>query len=187
MQKILNLLKRNWSLLLLLIIAGTFYYFAVALFSEDSKVNLKIELAKSFMRLVFSALAGGLIKIIFEQHEKNKNKEAVKKEFKHSVLNQIRKVFDNVDRARLIIVAHKSAKTYSEKIQQNIIPSILKPFDIKRSQVDSNNMSDSDLLIQLRINFYHMIAYLQVLANEYRDNDPPISIQQTYQEKIKAL
>jgi hypothetical protein len=178
--------KNNTLLIVLFVLWGFFLGLALFLFirfpDHDSMAG---ELAKASLGISSSAIIGGIIKLIFDRHQEDRLKLEGKKEFKLTVLNQLRKVFDDVDSARLIMEAHKSAKTYSEKMQQNIIPSIVTLYDVKRSLVDSVGIFEEDKLQQLRVNIHYMIAYLQALANEYKKGYLEISNKQFQHEKLK--
>lgn len=177
---------KNYLLLYILFLLGiVFLAGSILLYSIEDTPKWVPELAKSMMGFSFTAIIGGLMKLLFDEYQKIRQYDEKTREFKLNLLNQLRKVFDNVDSARLVMEAHKSAKTYSEKMQLNIIPSIVTLFDIKRSLVDSKEMLDKEKLLQLRINIHYMIAYLQALANEYRDMCPAISNQQFLHEKLK--
>jgi hypothetical protein len=180
---------------------------AIALYSQEEVSKWQEELAKALMGLAITAVAGGFIKFLFDRYQeteedKRKKREEAEedkrkakeieserkekqKQFREELLNHLRKTFDEVDGARLLIEAHKSAKTYSEKMKENIIPVIVSLYDIKRSLVDSVDMIDEINLKSLRINIHYMIAYLQALADEYRDNYPAISNWQYYEEEWK--
>ncbi|WP_273566084.1 hypothetical protein [Maribacter halichondriae] len=119
--------------------------------------------------------------------KKTKKKREKIKKFKAELLYRLQKIYDSVDGARLLIEAHKSAKTYSERIRLNIIPSITALFDIKRNLVGSEDMmkGKEEKLKQLRLYIHYLIAYLQVLADEYKTDYPAISNRQFLHERLK--
>lgn len=183
-------------LAILVAIAVIFLSIAIFIYSKEKPIKWQEELAKALMGLAMTAIIGGFIKFLFdlynekeEQIKKNKEakdeKKRSQKQFSDDLLNHLRKAFDAVDGARLLIEAHKSAKTYGEKMKENIIPVIVSLYDIKRSLVDSVDMIDADKLKSLRINIHYMIAYLQALADEYKENYPAISNWQFYEEEWK--
>lgn len=176
---------KKYLLVVLLALGITLLLCSIALYNYSGSAKWILELAKAMMGLSFTVIFGGIIKLIFDKYQDDKKQEEKSKEFKVGILNQLRKVFDNVDGARLLIEAHKSAKTYSEKMQENIIPSIVTLFDIKRSLVDSGKIMEEEELLQLRLNIHYIIAYLQVLANEYKTDYPSISNKQFLHEKLK--
>ena len=192
--------KNNLKYKILAILVATaiiFLSIAVIIYSNKELLKWQEELAKALMGLAMTAIIGGFIKFLFdlykeEEEQINKDKEAEdekklrKKEFSLDLLNHLRKAFDAVDGARLLIEAHKSAKTYGEKMRENIIPVIVSLYDIKRSLVDSVEMiEDAKRLKSLRINIHYMIAYLQALADEYKEKYPVLSNLQYYEEEWK--
>jgi hypothetical protein len=202
-----KLKSKNKILLFLTVIALILISVSVFLYSKEQPLLWQTELAKAMMGLAMTAIIGGFIKFLFDQNQKreeeikeNKEKEEEIKakqkekedetkrkqnEFRNETLNRLRKIFDDVDGARLLIEAHKSAKTYGDKMRDAIIPSVVALYDIKRSLADSINMMDSEKIRQLRLNMHYMIAYLQALANEYKNEYCEISNIQFYEEEWK--
>ena len=90
-----------------------------------------------------TAIISGFIKYFFDQYQlkqadmreqlvKEEAEKTKQKEFRQETLNHLRKIFDLVDTARLLIEAHKSEKTYCEQMRLALIPSIVSLYDIKR-------------------------------------------------------
>lgn len=178
--------NKHLLLIILFIVGIALLIASIYLFELDATSQKWLpELARALMGLSFGVIFGGIIKLIFDEYQERKKQDEKIKDFKQSVLNQLRKVFDSVDTSRLLMEAHKSAKTYSERMQQDIIPSIVTLFDIKRSLVDSKDIIDKEALQQLRINIHYMIAYIQALANEYKNEYPTLSNKQFLYEKLK--
>jgi hypothetical protein len=113
-------------------------------------------------------------------------KKARVNDLKSELLHRLRDVFEKVDGARQLIEAHRSAKTYSEQIRNNIFPSISVLFDIKRSVADAKDTLEIEDVDKFRVGIHFMAAYLQALANEYKKKYPDISNMQFVHEKIKA-
>ena len=183
-------------LLILFVLGVVILVISIGLYIIETPDKWIPELAKALMGLSFTVIFGGIIKLIFDKYQEEKKKEEKKKDedkikrdkiaaFKSMNVQALRKVFDQVDSARLLIEAHQSAKTYGEKMQQNIYPSIVTLFDIKRGLVDSKDMLEPNNLLQLRVNIHYMIAYLQALANEYKKHYSTISHKQFLHEELK--
>jgi hypothetical protein len=175
---------KNNLLITLSLLAAIFLATSVYLYTIEEQGKWVTEVARSLMNLSFTVIFGGIVKLIFDKYQDDKRANEKIKDFKSSMINQLRNVFDQVDGGRLLIEAHKSAKTYSERIQQDIIPSIVTLFDMKRSLFDSD-YSLEKYHDELRLSLHYMIAYLKALANEYRDKYPAISNKQYQFEKLK--
>src|SRR5688500_10173234 len=175
---------KNNLLITLSLLAAIFLAASVYLYTIEEQGKWVTEVARSLMNLSFTGIFGGIVKLIFDNYKDDKRANEKIKDFKSSMINQLRNVFDQVDGGRLLIEAHKSAKTYSERIQQDIIPSIVTLFDMKRSLFDSE-YSLEKYHDELRLSLHYMIAYLKALANEYRDRYPAISNKQYQFEKLK--
>jgi hypothetical protein len=148
------------------------------------------EFSKSMMGLGTTVIIGGLIKLLVDEYAKNKEKLTKKREFQNELLNRLRKVFDDVDVARLLISAQRSAKTYGELIRNSIIPASVTLYDIKRSLVDSlEDQIEQNKRDELRVNIHYMLAYLRVLIAVYKKSYLQISnlqlLHEAFKEKIK--
>lgn len=176
---------KNNLLAALCILAAIFLTASIYLYTIEEQGKWVTEVARSLMNLSFTVILGGIVKLIFDKYQEDKRADEKTKDFKSSMINQLRNVFDQVDGSRLLIEAHKSARTYSERIQQDIIPSIVTLFDMKRSLFDSDYSLGEKYHDELRLSLHYMIAYLKALANEYRDKYPAISNKQYQFEKLK--
>lgn len=168
------------------------------LITAGSGISWLAELGKSMLGLSMTAIIGGFVKMFID--DRQREKEALEKELqsiklenekresaKKDILDRVRQVFDKVDTSRLLINAHRSAKTYSEQMRSNIIPSIPVLFDIKRTLVGSGGilrLSENEITL-LRIDIHYMVAYLTVLSKEYEENYLYISRLQYFQEAAK--
>ena len=187
MKKIKTFLYTNALLLLLFVLAigmSTVAFVMIRAFGTD-KASWQLEFAKALLSLAMSAIIAGFIRMGFETYQKREAKGKAVKEFKDGLLNDLRSIFDKVDVARLLINAHKSAKTYGQMIRENILPSIVGLYDIKRSLRDAPDLIASDRILQIRVFLHFMIAYLQALVNEYEANYPELSRRQLFEEEIK--
>lgn len=187
-MKPFNKSRIDFFLIGLIILAGvSFYYSNELLIRKDSGLKWYDELGKSLLSLAMTAVVGGIVKLVFDARTKKQTARENIKTLKRDILNRLREVFDNVDTSRLLMAAHRSAKTYGEQLRQNVIASIPKLYDIKRSLVDSEKALglDPDLLILLRVNIHYMIAYLTALSLEYKEGYIEMSNLQYFQEAAK--
>ena len=188
--------SKNKILWILIVIAILLISISIIIYPNDPVQAWQAELAKGIMELGVTAIIGGFIKFLFDQHQqkeiegregekKEEDKKAAQNEFRNELLNRLRKIFDAIDSARLLIEAHKSAKTYGDKMRDSVIPSIVALYDIKRSLADSVDMMEIEKIKHLRLSLHYMIAYLQALANEFKNEYLEISNSQSYEEEWK--
>jgi hypothetical protein len=178
-------ISKNWLLITLFMIGGGIFIAAYLLYTKDENAKWQPEFAKALAGLGMSAIIGGFIKLAFDENQKRSLKEKSRNEFSEELLNRLRKIFDAVDGARLLIVAHKSAKTYGDTMRENIIPSIVQLYDIKRSLKDSKGMMAGDKILRLRIYCHYMIAYMQAMADEFKIEYPDISNTQLLEGELQ--
>jgi hypothetical protein len=141
------------------------------------------EFAKSLLGLGTTAVIGGLVKLVFDWIQIERNEEKEKIETTKQLLDQFRSVHESVEEGKLWMEAQKSPLTYSDKIKENIVPAIAQLFTIKRSIRDGSQL-DSRVINRLRLSILYMIAYLKGLVEEYKRDYLPISNQYYYQQKI---
>lgn len=74
-------------------------------------------LRSSAIALVFVALIGGLVKILLDDFQRVRARRAEQARFVSAVLADLKGVYDRVERARVVIKAHESAKTYGDEMR----------------------------------------------------------------------
>ncbi|MDF2188099.1 hypothetical protein [Paraflavitalea sp. CAU 1676] len=172
-------------LLLLIAIAGGFVALSWVLINHKKSTDWHKEVGEGVLTLGMSVIIGGLVKFFVDSYQEEGRKYTRRKEFRRDLLTRLRGTFDAVDASRLLIKAHRSAKTYGERVRENILPSITTLYDIKRSLVDSQNSVDHHMLAKLRVSLHYMIAYLTALGNEYEEQYRDISNSQFFQEAVQ--
>ena len=150
-----------------------------------SKEDIWEKISDTLLTLGATVVLGGLLKFLLEDYKKERDKEDSIKKFKQDILSQLRNIYDEVELSRLLIESHKSAKTYGERIRQSIIPSKIALYDIKRTLADTTEGIPQKKLEKMRLSVHFMIAYLQSLAQEYKNKYHEISNLQAYQEGVK--
>lgn len=144
------------------------------------------EIAKLLYNIGVTVIIGGLLKIIIDDYQKAKEDQDKKKDFSNELIHRLRNVFDQVELSKTLIVSHKSAKTYGERIREAIMPAYVSLFEIKRSLVDSDKLFKPENILNIRVSIHYMLAYLYCLIDEYQSKYSSLSNKQFYQEGIKA-
>jgi hypothetical protein len=70
--------------------------------------------------LIFAGLLGGLLKVLLDDVAAVKRKREDAAAFVTNVLGDLKSVYDRVARARVLIPAHKSVKTYGDEMRDLI-------------------------------------------------------------------
>lgn len=138
---------------------------------------------------------GGVINFIFEQFKEDEDnikrrlesiRESIerKKASRTKMLALLQNAHDNVELARVLIKSHQSGRTYGEQIRNRIIPSLITLKDFKRRL---EFVEDSELeknSTYLRVSLTYMVAYLNVLKEEFESNYLMISNLQKYKDAM---
>ena len=101
--------------------------------------------------------------------------------FYKNVLDDLKTVYDKVERARLLIEAHRTAKTYGEQMRE-LIGGVVTLHNIKRAL----NPGFPKLEKKIRPCIDAMNLFIKKLLNEYRDNYKRISVLQGIDEAKKS-
>src|SRR4051794_26843932 len=93
---------------------------------------LLIELGKTGASLSLITAIGGLVQWILKDRDSAKEKEKETLNFYRNVLSDFKSVYDKVEKARLLIQAHRTAKTYGEEMRE-LITGVVILHNIKRA------------------------------------------------------
>ncbi len=93
---------------------------ALLLASTLQDVELRKSLYTGAVTLVFAGLLGGMLKILLDDVVATKRKREDDATFVTNVLADLKSVYDRVARARILIPAHKSVKTYGDEMRDLI-------------------------------------------------------------------
>ena len=89
-------------------------------FHADAKSELHKQLISASLALLFGACFGGIVKMLLDQAVAEKRRRDDAAAFVANVLADLKKVYDHVERARLLIPAHRSAKTYGDEMREDV-------------------------------------------------------------------
>ncbi|MEO1214276.1 MAG: hypothetical protein AAFY45_12165 [Bacteroidota bacterium] len=177
---------RNIILLfaLLIIIGLALWGWMLSLTWGQSNPNeLLVDMGKTGASLSLITVIGGLVQFLLKNRELRNQKKVEKITFYRNVLNDLKEVYDKVERARLLIEAHRTAKTYGEQMRE-LIGGVVNLHNIKRAL----NPEFPQLDEELRPSINAMNNFIKNLLNEYRDNYKHIAVlQQIDEEKKKNL
>jgi hypothetical protein len=158
--------------------------FAVAQRIGDSELR-KLLLAGS-VTLIFGGFFGGLLKILFDDFTLSRHKREEHGAFVTNVLGDLKSVYDRVGRVRILIPAHRSAKTYGDEMRALIearvtLKNVLRALD---RRAEGLNEKARPAVIK---NVGSMEKYLERLTDEFRKRYKAISnCQRVYESNIEA-
>ncbi len=150
---------------------------------EDQTPNrLLVEMGKTGATLSLITVIGGLVQWILKDVDVRRQREKEKLNFYRNVLSDFKSVYDKVEKARLLIEAHRTAKTYGEQMRE-LIDGVVILHNIKRAL----NPEFPKLKEELKPYIRGMNLFIKGLLNEYRDNYKRISVLQEIDEKRKTI
>lgn len=102
-------------------------------FQADAKSELHKQLMSASLALLFGACFGGIVKMLLDQAVAEKRRRDDAAAFVANVLTDLKKVYDHVERARLLIPAHQSAKTYGDEMREDVTAGVVQLRNVIRA------------------------------------------------------
>ncbi|MBV8227387.1 MAG: hypothetical protein JO232_19600 [Verrucomicrobia bacterium] len=137
--------------------------------------------------LFFGGFLGGMLKVLIDEVVAAKQRREDAALFVAKTLEDLKSVYDQVARARIVIPAHKSVKTYGDELRgmiearvklRNIIRALERPAAGVDDQVQKN----------VRCKVDRMEKYLETFTKEFCDRFKSLSDEQRgYEERAKVL
>lgn len=162
--------------------------------SKNTLHTLLAGLGTAGLTVSVGGVAGGFIKGIFDRIEAEREAQKarvdaarIKREdniaFMRSVLDDIKKVHDIVEHARLLIDAHKSAKTYGEQVR-SLPDAIIILHNVKRALE-----LEKDIALGPKLNedIQAMIEFLKMITGEFQTRYITVSRLQSQDEANNRL
>jgi hypothetical protein len=117
--------------------------------------------------LLLGTLVGGLLKLLFEDVQRRRERRAEQTRFVTTVLADLKAVYDRVERMRILIPAHQSATTYGDEMR-DLIDARVQLRNVIRA-LDEGSGIRVDRLPDLRRAVGRMEEYLASVTGEFRD------------------
>lgn len=149
--------------------------------------ELRKTLYTAAITLVFAGLFGGLLKVQLDELAAFKRKREDAASFVTNVLADLKGVFDQVARARILIPAHQSVATYGDEMRALItarvqLRNVVRALERKADGIDEEARSEVTRLVR------RMDSFVEGLTCEFRDSYKRLSDQQRgYEERAKIL
>lgn len=161
---------------------------AIAVFAAPriGDVELRKSLYAGAVTLLFGGLLGGMLKVLLDDVVAAKRKREDAATFVTNVLADLKSVYDRVARARIIIPAHKSVKTYGEEMR-DLIESRVQLRNVVRALERRAEGMDEETRIAVTCLIHKMETYLETLTLEFRDNYKALSDRQRAYEELAEV
>jgi signal transduction histidine kinase len=168
--------------LALLVFMGELVGWVGYLLTKSSDPALAQELARGALTLFFGALLGGVVKVLVEDFDLQRASRAANAEFINNVLADLKDVYDRVERAKTLIAAHRSAKTYGHEMRA-LIDSRVKLLNVIRA-IDSDPRA-SEIIAEIRTEVKSMKEYLDQIVTQFQsDYKTKADLQRVHEAKI---
>ena len=139
--------------------------------------SLLIDVGTAGLGIAFAAVLGGLVSMLFDEWAARRQAIAGQNAYYAQLLEDFKTVYNTVERARFLITAHKSAKTYGERMRM-LPDAVILLHNVKRS----TQQGFPDLYEDLEGPIFFCMQFLKGLIEEYRDEYLAISRQQAQDE-----
>lgn len=175
--------KSNTFLVLWIVLAGLAgmgIWYGVLRYSATLETTPKLieSLGTAGLSLAFGAVLGGLIKLLFDAWTDRRAARASDLAFYDQLMMDFKFVYNTVERARFLIAAHQSAKTYGE--QMRALPdAIIVLHNVRRA----TRQGFPDLYDELNIPIRCCIFSLKCLTTEFRQRYLQVSRLQSQDEE----
>lgn len=134
----------------------------------DAKPELQKQLISASLALLFGACFGGIVKMLLDQAVAEKRQRDDAAAFVANVLADLKKVYDHVERARLLIPAHQSAKTYGDEMREDVTTGVVQLRNVIRALQGRVAGVPVGLQENVRPQVETMKDYLIELTDEFR-------------------
>jgi hypothetical protein len=157
--------------------------FSVAPMVDD---DLKKALYTGAVTLIFGGLLGGVLKLLLEDVATARREREDAATFVTNVLADLKNVYDRVGRARLVIPAQQSAKTYGEEMRGLIdarvqLRNVMRALERRTAGVSETTRTHVASKVE------RMERYLEALTGEFRDKYKQVAdLQRAYEARVTA-
>jgi hypothetical protein len=152
------------------------------LLAGGDKDGFHYEGAKALLTLAVGLVLGGALKTAVDNHLDDRAKKAGWHSDQQALCADLQGVHEEVETARLLIEAHKTAKTYGERMRETVAAHVVllqvaRRFDALAS---SNDVKTADE------HFVKIAGYLRALGQEYKEGYWEASQDQRFDEAVTA-
>jgi hypothetical protein len=139
-------------------------------YGDDKPDALLIHLGETGATLAVLTVLGGLVRAAFMQRDKTRQKQDARHAFYRSLLADLKSVYDRVESCRLLVEAHRSAKTYGEQVRA-LVDGVVTLHNMKRALDPEFPKLKEELAKPIN----EMTTFIKELLKEFRDEYRKIS------------
>lgn len=133
--------------------------------------------------LVFTALLGGIVKLLMDDVAAARKRQENATEFVANVLRDLKGVYDRVGRVRIVVPAHRSVKTYGQEMR-DVIDARVRLRNVIRALEQRPDLPPA-LRGGVGAQVRRMEDYLEALTAEFRDRYRELSGRQSAYENAR--
>jgi cell division septum initiation protein DivIVA len=164
------------SIVLVAVAAG-----AALVIASQQAGKLRESLQSAAIGLVFVALIGGVVKMLLDDYQRAREKRVEEARFVTAMLADLKSVYDRVERARIVISAHRSARTYGAEMR-DLIGACVQLRNVDRALLGSEVKRQKEISAAVSA----MEQYLTGLTNEFSSEYKEISdLQVVHEARVK--
>lgn len=179
----MRLSKVNQSLAKAIAIAACVSLVGLLIASRaDPNSELQKQVTSASLALLFGACFGGIVKMLLDQTVAEKRRRDDAAVFVINVLADLKKVYDHVERARLPIPAHQSAKTYGDEKREDVTTGVVQLRNVIRALQGRVAGVPVGLQERVRPQVEMMKDYLIELTDDFRAEYKPLADVQRFHE-----
>lgn len=170
--------------LMLVLLASGVVLGAVAAYLSRADSDLSRIFVAGTVTLFFGALLGGVVSLLIADFDRSRVQRAAQLEFITNVLADLKAVYDRIDRGRILIAAHQSAKTYGEQMREFIDARVKLLAVLRALRFDERGSP----IVAVRRDVEQMEAYVHKLTAEFEQHYKNISrAQSVYEARMKRV
>lgn len=138
--------------------------------------------------LLFVALLGGVVKLLLEDVQRERERRNEQARFVKAVLDDLKSVYDRVERVRVLVAAHQSALTYGNEMR-DLIDATVRLRNVTRAlDPATSGFSNQQHVRDVELAVDSMEAYLNALTLEFRERYKPVADKQKiYEAEFKRF
>jgi small basic protein len=163
------------QLMLLLVIGGVTLGVVAGLLTSSYYPEMSKLFWGAAVTLLYGSLLGGVVALLIADFDRRRAQRAAQMDFIANVLSDLKAVYDRVDRARTLIKARRSAKTYGEEML-NLIEARVTLKNVDRA-LRTDERKEKIVKVLGEVEF--MDSYLRGLLNEYEEHYKDVSLSQS--------
>ena len=183
----MNIMREGrWKLLSMAALVAVMSGLAFAASFAARDTDLKKALQTASLGLVFGSLLGGIVKLLLDDFDRGRQQRAEQAQFCLNVFSDLKSVYDQTERAKILISGNQSAKTYYEQMCE-LIEARVKLLNVVRAVNIQSIAQTGGEWGALDTHVTQMDHYLESLIRDYQQYYKTISEAQcTYEAKMKA-